>query len=63
MRALKAAAQGERQLTQRTEYQGPGRDRGLLQELGAYFKHSYFVFLNSEQEWKELSAKGIYGVC
>lgn len=53
-------AQGERQ---RTGYQGPVRDCGLLQELGNYFKHSYFVFLKWEQEWKELSAKGSSGVC
>lgn len=61
---LTQPVQGETQLTQRTDYyQGPVRDCGLLQELGPYFKHSYFVFLNWEQEWKELSAKGIYGVC
>lgn len=56
-------AQGESQLVQRTDYQGPVRDCGLLQELETYFKHSYFVFLSWEQEWKELSAKGIYDVC
>lgn len=55
--------QGERRLMHRTDCQGPVRHCGLLQEPGTHFKHSYFVFLNWEQEWKGLSAKGIYGVC
>lgn len=44
---LTQPAQGESQLSQGTDhYQGPVRDCGLLQELGTYFKHTYFEFLN-----------------